>query len=131
MAEHPNIELIRRGYQAFSSGDAETLRQLLAPDAVHRVPGNNRISGDHKGIDAILTLYGQIGALTNGTVRVDLLHVLVNDQGQAVAVHRSTGERNGKRIDTIDALLFTFSNGRVVEISDLFPDLDEQDQFWS
>ena len=30
-----------------TAGDAETLTQLLASDAVHRVPGSNPLSGDH------------------------------------------------------------------------------------
>ena len=56
---------------------------------------------------------------------------MVNDDNRAVAVHRSTAERNGKRLDAIEALLFTISDGRVTEISDFFPDIEAQDRFWS
>ena len=31
---HPNEDLVRRGYDAFSSGDVETLRELWDPDIV-------------------------------------------------------------------------------------------------
>ena len=31
---HPNEDLIRRGYDAFSSGDMDTLRELFHPDIV-------------------------------------------------------------------------------------------------
>ena len=131
MPEHPNAALVTRGYQAFSAGDAETLTQPLASDAVHRVPGSNPLSGDHKGIESILGLYGQLAAQSNGTLRVELLHVMVNDDNRAVAVHRTTAERNGKRLDAVEALLFTISDGRVTEISDFFPDIEAQDRFWS
>jgi ketosteroid isomerase-like protein len=44
---HPNEELTRRAYDAFSRGDADTLRQLFADDAVFHEPGRNPVSGDH------------------------------------------------------------------------------------
>jgi hypothetical protein len=31
---HPNEELVRRGYEAFATGDMETLRELLDPEIV-------------------------------------------------------------------------------------------------
>ena len=35
---HPNEDLIRRGYDAFSSGDMDTLRELFHPDIVWHAP---------------------------------------------------------------------------------------------
>jgi hypothetical protein len=52
MAEHPNVELTRRGYRAFSEGDM-TLTELIADDCVWHVGGNNVLTGDHKGREAI------------------------------------------------------------------------------
>jgi len=31
---HPNEDLVRRGYDAFSRGDMQTLRELFDPDIV-------------------------------------------------------------------------------------------------
>ncbi len=39
MSEHPNIELSRRGYAAFGTGDMATLTELIADDAVWHVGG--------------------------------------------------------------------------------------------
>ena len=36
---HPNEDLIRRGYDAFSRGDMDTLRELYHPDIVWHAPG--------------------------------------------------------------------------------------------
>jgi ketosteroid isomerase-like protein len=35
---HPNEDLIRRGYAAFSRGDMDTLRELFHPDIVCTLP---------------------------------------------------------------------------------------------
>ena len=39
MTEHPNIELARRGYEAFAKGDLAALTELLANDVVWHVQG--------------------------------------------------------------------------------------------
>ena len=44
---HPNEDLIRQGYDAFSSGDMDTLRVLFHPDIVWHAPGRSQLAGDH------------------------------------------------------------------------------------
>ena len=62
-----NEDLVRRGYQAFSEGDMETLSSLYAPDAVHVATGNSPVSGEYRGVDAILAYYGTLFELSDGT----------------------------------------------------------------
>jgi uncharacterized protein len=64
---HPNEELVRRDYQAFGEGDMDTLRSLVAPDAVHRATGNNPLSRDYNGVDEILGHYGKLFERSDGT----------------------------------------------------------------
>jgi uncharacterized protein len=63
-----NVALIRKGFEAFNKGDVATLSTVLSADCVHHMPGSNRFSGDHKGRDNMLKMYGELGALTNGTM---------------------------------------------------------------
>jgi len=58
MAEHPNAELARRGYEAFGTGDMAVLAELIAENAVWHLGGRNRLSGDYEGRDAIFGLLG-------------------------------------------------------------------------
>jgi ketosteroid isomerase-like protein len=51
---HPNEDLVRRGYDAFSRGEMDTFRELLHPDIVWHAPGRSRLAGDHKGVDAVI-----------------------------------------------------------------------------
>jgi hypothetical protein len=77
---HPNEELIRRASDAISRGDADTLRQLFARDAVFHEPGRNPVSGDHHGIDQILAFFGLLAERSGETYRVPLNDVVANDQ---------------------------------------------------
>jgi len=42
-------EIVLSGYQAFSQGDIESLGKLFHEDAVIRVNGNHKRSGEYKG----------------------------------------------------------------------------------
>jgi ketosteroid isomerase-like protein len=56
---HPNEQIIRDGFAAFSAGDQEALRRVIAVDAVWHVPGRNPLAGSYKGIEEILGFFGK------------------------------------------------------------------------
>jgi ketosteroid isomerase-like protein len=89
---HPNEELTRRAYDAFSKGDVDTLRQVFADNAVFHEPGRNPVSGDYKGIDQILAFFGTLAERSGGTFRVNLHDVVANDE-HAVGLHVAEGGR--------------------------------------
>ncbi len=111
MAEHPNAQLVRKGYDAFTRGDMDTLRGLMAADATHHVPGTGILSGDFKGQDAILDMYRRLGEETEGTFRVELRQVLVDGRGHAVTLHRFTADRRGLSTWTRTEALSSGSSG--------------------
>jgi ketosteroid isomerase-like protein len=131
MAEHPHIALVRRGYEAFSRGDMDTLRTLIAQDAVLHVPGDNPTSGQHKGIDAILAYYSQLFEMTNGTVRVELDLLTTDGTGHVIAAHRITADRGDKTWDQRVAQLLTIVGDKVVDQLVCDSDLDASDAFLS
>jgi ketosteroid isomerase-like protein len=63
---HPNEDLVRRAYDAFSQGDIETLRQLFADDTIFHEPGRNPVSGDYQGIDQVLAFSGPSRSVLEG-----------------------------------------------------------------
>jgi ketosteroid isomerase-like protein len=130
MAEHQNATLIRRGYEAFSAGDLGTLSEIIAPDAVQHMPGHNTFSGDHKGRDAILAMYGQLAERSGGTLKVELEEVYANDD-EVVTVYHVTGRREGKQLDNRHALVFRIRDGKAAELTDVSSDESADDNFWS
>jgi ketosteroid isomerase-like protein len=97
MAEHPHAQLVRKGYEAFQRGDMDTLRGLLAADCTQHVPGSHPLSGDYKGQDAIIDMYGRLFEETGGSMSAELLNLLVDGRGHVVSLHRFSAERQGHR----------------------------------
>jgi uncharacterized protein len=131
MAVEQNLETVRQGYAAFVAGDMETLMTLYNDDAVHVVPGSSRVSGAHKGKDSILGLYGALFELSNGTLSIQLDHVLSDGGDRVAAIHTSSLEKDGETFTQTEVLLFTFVNGKVAEIQDFFADIALNDRLFS
>jgi ketosteroid isomerase-like protein len=130
MAEQANQLLVRRGFEAFSSGDMATLIEIIADDAVQIMPGDNTVSGEHKGREAILALYARHFEETAGTLKVVLQDTYAAGN-TVVAIYRGTAQRNGRSLDTRHALVFEIEHGQAVRLTDLAADLDARNLFWS
>ena len=118
---HPNEDLVRRGFDAFSKGDVDTLRALFEQDAVWHAPGRGPLSGDHRGVDEILGFFARTVELTAGTFRVELHDVLANDE-HAVAMYVARGDREGKTLEDKSVLVSHVRNGRLAETWQYFED---------
>jgi ketosteroid isomerase-like protein len=114
--------LVRRGYTAFNTGDMATLTTLMAKDVVQRVPGTSVVGGDHKGIDAVLAMYGQLAELTGGTVQAHLVDLHSDGHGHVNAIHVLSGTRNGVTRASRGSILFTFVGEKVSEMHELRAD---------
>jgi ketosteroid isomerase-like protein len=130
MADHPNIALIRDGFDAFNRADLDHLSKLLANDCVQHMAGSNRFTGDHKGRDTILAMYGELGAETDGTFRATLERLYANDH-RVVATFRSTATRKGKKLDQQSTLVFEITGGKVTDMDELAIDGKVDDAFWA
>ena len=126
-----NEDIVRQGYAAFAEGDMETLRSLFAPDAVHVATGNSQVSGEYRGVDAILGYYGTLFELTDGTFAAELQSVRTEGDGTVVATHRDKGQRGGKTLDQDEDLAFTISDGKITRLVENHSDQAAYDDFWS
>jgi len=126
---HPNEDLVRRGYAAFQSGDMDTLRGLFADDIVWHAPGRNQLSGDFKGIDAVIGTFAKTFELTQGSFVLELHDVIANDE-HAVALVRINAKRGDASLEDNSVQVFEISDGKVTE-QWLYPgDLYAADAFW-
>lgn len=124
-----NEQLVRDGYDAFSSGDMEKLGALFAADAVHSIPGNNQLTGDYKGVDEILGFYGKLFEITGGNMAVELKSVKV-DGDRVASVHRATAAIADRKLDGETTLEFTISDGKIARIDEKPHDQAAEDAFW-
>ena len=131
MGADENAAIMRRAYEAFNSGDMNTLIELFDERAVWHLPGRSSMANDYQGRDATLAYFGQIGQETGGTFQAELQQLFAGDDGRVIGLQRSTAERNGKRLDVGNCIVFELRDGKVVDGREHFNDLYAWDEFWS
>jgi ketosteroid isomerase-like protein len=125
-----NEAIIRRGYEAFNSGDIPTLAQLFADDLVWHSAGRGSLSGDFNGRDATLAHFGQLAQESGGTFRAELHDVIANDE-HAVGIHTSTGQRGGRTLRSHTVIVFHLRDGKVTEAWEHNDDTQAIDEFFA
>jgi uncharacterized protein len=123
-----NIASVRRGFDAFATGDMDTLRQVLDPGIEWHLPGRSTISGDYRGVDAVLGFFGTLFQISGGTFKAELLECgeLTSDL-VACLIHRS-GAMPAGAVDQRTMLLFQLRDGRAVEVTEFAHDLYAYDE---
>jgi|SRR5436309_15602875 len=126
---HPNEELVRRGYQAFGTGDMATLDELFADDIIWHVPGRNQLSGTYRGKQEVFGNFVKLAELTGGTFKLDI-HTILADDEHAVVLVTATGEHDGKSLSDNSVQIFHIKDGKVTEQSLHPADAYASDEFW-
>jgi hypothetical protein len=129
MGSADDVEVIRRGYAAFSAGDMATLNELFTEDAVWHVPGSGALSGTKEGRDGILSFFGELMSRSEGTLTVTLDDVVGGDK-HTVAMNRNQASRGGQSLQQDAVIVFVLRDGRVSEARQFFDDTTRNDAFW-
>ena len=61
MGAGEDVAVVRRGYEAFNTGDMDTLTELFEESASWHTPGRGPLAGDHEGRDGELCLLRPVG----------------------------------------------------------------------
>src|SRR2546422_8856879 len=97
MGADENAAIMRRAYEAFNTGDIETLTELFDESAVWHLPGRSSMANDYQGREATLAYFGLLGQKTGGTFQAELHHLLGDDDDNVIGIQSSRAERDGKR----------------------------------
>jgi uncharacterized protein len=101
-----NIEVVKKGYEAFSTGDIETLMSLFDDNIEWVQPGDSAISGTYRGKGELGDLIGRL-AEKSATVK---LNRLLGDGDIVVGLTDVTvGGETGQ-----DADVFSVRDGKIV-----------------
>ena len=131
MGTDENVAIMQRAYDAFNAADIDTLTELFDENVVWHLPGKSSMAKDYQGRDATLAYFGQIGQESGGTFQAELQQLFAGDDGRVIGLQRSTAERNGKRLDADNCIVFELKDGKVVDGREHFNDLYASDEFWS
>jgi ketosteroid isomerase-like protein len=129
--DHPNVERVRQGFEAFAKGDLSGLDSLLDDDVVWHQPGKHAIAGTYRGKAELLSLFVRIWQETEGTVETEILDVFANDEFAVVLIH-VTADRKDRRQDNIVAHVLKLTpDAKLKERWALADDQDDIDRFWA
>ena len=112
--EHPNATLFRRGYEAFNSGDMDTVRTLFDENIVWHVGGRDRFAGDKNGLDNTMAFFLELIQATNGTFHLDIHDIVANDE-HAIALVTSHIELDGKTYEDRGSHVVHIKDGKIAE----------------
>jgi ketosteroid isomerase-like protein len=131
MGADENAAILRRGYEAFNSGDIETLTEVFDESAVWHSPGRSSLANDYQGREATFAYFGRLAQETGGTFRAGVERVLADDDNRVVGIQRNTASREGKQLADDLCLVFQLRDGRIIEAWEHHRDLYAWDDFWS
>ena len=130
MEPNENVEIMKRAYEAFNTGDMNTLTELM-DETVWHLPGRSSMAGDYQGTGATLAYFGKLAQETDGTFRAELQHMAADGDNRVVGIQRSTADRNGKHLEVANCIVFELEDGKVTDGREHFEDLYAWDEFWS
>jgi uncharacterized protein len=129
MSEHPNADLLRRGYTAFQNGDLDTVRSLFASDIVWHVPGASHLAGDYRGVDDTIALFVRQFEESGGTFQVELHDVVANDE-HAVALAKFSASKGGASMAENYVHVAHIAGGKLTESWIVGDNQAKVDAFW-
>ena len=99
--------------------DAERLRAILHADAVWSLPGTSLISGEARGVDAVIR---RAQTIKDHGVSFALKHLLVGHHGAALSLH-NTAQRGSLVFDEHLATVLDIRDGQVTGINTYLSDI--------
>jgi uncharacterized protein len=130
MPEHPNVDVFKQVYAAFTTGGMNRLAELIALDVVWHVPGTNLISGNYKSRDAIFGCFSRMFEMTNGSYKPQIHDILANDE-HTVALLHATARRGDRTLDQDYAFIMHIRDGQVAELWEAWTEGPAWNDFWS
>lgn len=127
--ELQNIDVVRRGYEAFAKGDIETLKTLFSASANWRQTEAGVLKGNYQGAPAILEFFGQLAhelrarCASSPAITASGDHVFVWE--------RFTGKRKGQTLETTEVIIFKLDKGVVAEAITFQSNYPAFAKFWS
>src|SRR3954453_10106037 len=118
-----NVEIVRRGYQAWNAGDMAAFRELIAPDAIVRTLAGWPEPGPHVGREATMRFFEGIREAWNADT-IEWVGEPVAAADRVVICFTWQGTGTGPEATMEMTCIHTVRNGRVRDL-DFFWDRAE------
>ncbi len=116
-------------HEAYAGGDLDGLRPWLTDDVAWHVPGRSQISGEHRGIDAVLAYFDRRRTMTDRSFRV-MVHGLSVIGERVVQLAGGSAMREGRELAWETVGVFRVEGERIAECWLVPFDLYLFDEIW-
>jgi uncharacterized protein len=110
---HPNEQVLRELDETQLRGDMEAFGGLFTDDVIVHIPGKSSLAGEYKGKEQFLELFGRF--LERVPEYTFEPHTYLADDEHGVSLQKSHFKRGNESIDSSDAFVCHFRDGKVSE----------------
>ena len=114
--EHPNVAVVREGFQAFERGDMGWMDQHLADDVVWHVGGNSKWAGAYEGRARVLEYFGRQAQAMTGPPTSDIHGIVGDDDHVVVLGTASASAADGSGAEWKFTQIFHIRDGKATEV---------------
>jgi uncharacterized protein len=114
--EHPNVTVVREGFEAFGRGDTAWMDQHLADDVVWHVGGNSKWAGAYQGKARVLEYFASQARATGGPTSAEIHDILGNDDHVVVLGSASASAADGSGAEWKYVQVFHVKDGKAPEV---------------
>ena len=125
-----NINIVKKYFEALSSGKFDELGQLLADDIIWHQPGQGQFSKTYHGKDELFSLFGRFMEVSLGTFQIDEVRAIMSNGDLVSAIIHFRASRDNKEISMEGVDLMRISNGKIQEVWLFSEDQEAEDNFW-
>jgi uncharacterized protein len=112
--EHPNVTVVREGFEALARGDTAWLDQHMADDVVWHVGGNSKWAGAYEGKQQVLEFFGRQAQATETAAEIH--DIVGNDEHVVVLGSAKATARDGSSAEWKYTQVFHIRDGKAAEV---------------
>lgn len=131
MADHPNLALLQRTYEALGAGDAEFLESVADAGFTVEISGTSAISGTASGVEEAFSEFQRSMELTAGDMSMQPRHMLADDNVGIAIIDVTASRPDGRTIEQQLIHEWRFSDGRISGLREWVWDQAGDVEFWS
>lgn len=125
--EHPNVALVREGFEAMAKGDMAWMEEHVADDIVWHVGGNSRMAGEYRGKEGVMKI---MGATPPEAMDARVHDIVGNDEHVVVLGDATVTAPDGASVDYKYVNVFHIQDGKATEVWGMSENDAETDPIW-
>jgi ketosteroid isomerase-like protein len=124
---HPNEQVMRELDEAQLRGDVETFVNGFTDDVVAHIPGKSSFAGEYRGKEQFLEVFQRFNERVPEYTFEP--HAYLADDEHGVSLQRTTYKRGDETLETNEAFVVHFRDGKVAEFWFMSEKSEEVDAF--